>query len=255
MKYLAVDVGNTKIKYAIIDGDIGSITRGATTEIDSIAEEIAQVRLPVALASVRPGAADKIKSALDSQGGKLLVEIKSDIARPVTGFYTGMGADRIADVAGAWSFWATRRPVAVVGLGTGTTITTVDSDGVFQGGLTTLGLGPICKTLTEALPALPPIDPKQVGTVKPGFDVYSALCHGTVAAHIGLIEHWVKIFKEKLGHELRIVATGGWSELIGAKTKCIDHVEPLLTFQGIKAIVADLSSGAHESLCEQRTNS
>lgn len=238
LKYLAVDVGNTNIKFAIIDGDIGSITSGATAMIDTVAEEVAAIGLPVALCSVRPGAADKIKSVLHKHCGSLLIEIKSDIQRPVSGFYAGMGADRIADVAGAWGESDQQRPVAVIGMGTGTTITTVGADGIFRGGLTTLGLGPICKTLTEALPALPPIDPKQVSEVQPGFDVYSALCNGTVAAHIGLIEQWVKIFKEKLGDDLMVVATGGWSELIGPMTQCIDQVEPALTFKGIRTIVA-----------------
>ncbi len=238
MKYLAVDVGNTNVKFATVDGAISGITSGATAEIDSVAEEIARVGLPVALCSVRPGAADKIKAAILKQGGSLLLEIKCDIQRPVSEFYTGMGADRIAAVAGAWDQYARQRPVAVIGLGTATTITTVGKDGRFCGGLTTLGLGPICKSLTEALPALPPIDPANVTSVEPGFDVYSALCNGTVGAQVGLIEYWVKMFKQRLGEELLVVATGGWSELISPMTQYIDQVDPMLTFKGIRTIVS-----------------
>ncbi len=240
MKYIAVDVGNSDIKIATIDGEIGEIERSPTSNVDMVAEEVAQRNLPVALCAVRPGAAEKFKSALNRYDGSLLLEVNRTITRPVSGFYEGMGADRIADVAGARALYGRDRAIAVVGLGTGTTITTIDADGVFSGGLTTLGLGPICKTITEALPALPPIDPRTVVDVIPGFDVYSALCHGTVAAHVGLVEYWVKIFKDQLGQDLVIVATGGWSELIGKFTSSINHVNPLLTFEGIQSIVSCL---------------
>lgn len=235
MKLLAVDVGNTNTKRCVItDGDLGEVLTEPTVQIDEVAEAIASTDLPVGLSSVRPRAADKIKAALAKRGSQLALEIDYSVARPVSGFYQGMGADRIADVAAAWSL-AEKRQVAVIGLGTGTTITAVSGAGNFLGGFTTLGLGPICKVLTEALPALPPIDPCQTGGFRPAFDAHSALCRGTVLAHLGLIEKWVSILRTELG-DFMVIATGGWSSLIAPLSSCIESVHPHLTLCGIWTI-------------------
>ncbi len=237
MKLLIVDVGNTDIKRAVATGDtLGEVTRNPTKDIGRIAEEIANAGMPVALSCVRPAAADVIKAALSNCGVPLVVEVNANVTDPVSGFYAGMGADRVANIAGAWTELGRASPVAVVALGTGTTITAVSADGRFSGGFTTLGLGPICQSLTEALPALPAIDPNDVSDLNPGFDVYSALCRGTVAGHVGLIEKWVSILGAELGPGMMVVATGGWSQLIGPMTTCIERIDPLLTLKGILAI-------------------
>jgi type III pantothenate kinase len=154
----------------------------------------------------------------------------------VSGFYSGMGSDRIADIIAAWSEFGQKTPVAVIGLGTATAITAASADGKFRGGFTTLGLEPLCQSLTTALPALPPIDPRKVSDIKPRFDVYNALCSGTVAGYLGIIEKWVSILKDELGSDLTVIATGGWSEFIGPKTNCVHKIDPLLTVKGILAI-------------------
>ncbi len=234
MEILAVDVGNSEIKRAIIlDGKIDTVTRDPTTEINRVAEEIAFGHLPVALASVRIDASNRIKTALEDQGRKLALEISSKIDNPVSGFYSGMGADRIADISAAWSEYDGKRPVVVIGLGTATTVTSSSTSGMFKGGFITLGLGAVCSALTEALPELPAIDPRQAKTLEPGTDVYSSICRGTVSAHVGIVEEWITVFKRTLGDDLAVVATGGWSELIGPMCCCVEKVDPLLTLRGI----------------------
>ncbi len=240
LSILAVDVGNTNIKYATIcGGEIGEVRLHPTIEFQSAAQEIAEIGLPVALCSVRREATEEIKSALSARGLPLHVEITSDLSHPVRGFYPGMGADRIAMAAGAVAQVESACPVAVVGLGTGTTITTVSADRKFHGGLTSLGLGPICQTLQNALPQLPPIEPMRFQQLLPGRDVYSALLNGTISGHVGMVEYWVEFFKKELGDQLIVYASGGWSELIGSLTKRIDRVDRLLTFKGIWAIAKD----------------
>lgn len=237
MQLLIVDVGNTDVKRALATGStLGKVTRNKTSDIARIAEEIAKTKIPVALSCVRADASELIKAALSKSGVPLVVEIDATITDPVSGFYKGMGADRIANVAAAWTQLGRTAPAAVVALGTGTTITAVSADGKFSGGFTTLGLGPICQSLTTALPGLPPIDPNDVSDLQPGFDVYSALCKGTVAGHVGLIEKWVSIMGAELGPGMAVIATGGWSQLIGPMTNCIQQIDPLLTLKGILTI-------------------
>ncbi len=246
MQLLIVDVGNTDVKLVVATGDtLGEVTRTPTNEIERIAEDIASAGLPVALSCVRPHAADLIRAALVRCGTPLVLEVKASVSYPVSGFYTGMGADRIADVAAAWTEEGGTTAVAVVGLGTGTTITAVSAEGRFIGGFTTLGLGPICRSLTAALPALPEIDPRGVVDLQPGLDVYSALCRGTVVGHVGLIEKWVNVLRGELGPQMVVVATGGWSQLIGSLTPCVQRIDPLLTLKGILTI----ARGGENRMC------
>ncbi len=234
MNLLAVDVGNSEIKRAIISGGkIENIQRDATAEIGRVAKEIAAQEMPVALSSVRSQANYQINAALAEKGRKLCLLIDSSIQNPVRGFYDGMGADRIADICAAWAEYGGKRPVAVIGLGTATTITAANRDGVFSGGFITLGLGAICSALTDALPELPAIDPRQAKSLEPGTDVYSSICRGTVSAHIGIVEEWIRVFKNKMGDDTAVIATGGWSELIGSQCKLVDKIDTALTLRGI----------------------
>ena len=42
---------------------------------------------------------------------------------------------------------------------------------------------------------------------------------------------------------IRVVATGGFSEIIAGEISCIDYVDKLLTLQGLKYLY-DINSGA-----------
>lgn len=245
MSRILIDIGNSNIKQCVWDGNsFGPVSRRPTSEITDFAEEIAKAELPVAIASVRQGCAEQIQEALVRHKRDRAVIVQSSVVSPVYGFYKGMGADRIADVASAFvSHGGSGKHVAVVGLGTGTAITVVSPAGEFVGGLTTLGLGPIAATLTSALPALPPIDPLNCTELKLGKNIVDALTTGTLAAHVGLVEKWVELVRQQIEGEVCIVATGGWSGRIASFTHCIQHVDPLLTLKGIN-VIAENSSAA-----------
>ncbi len=233
MKLLAVDVGNTEIKRAIIDnGVIGPVKRDPTKEIARVVQEIGFGQLPVGLCSVRKAATEQIKNVLSEKKIELICEVNDAVRNPVSGFYEGMGADRIAEIAAAW-VKHDGKPVLVVGLGTATTCSAASRAGIFKGGFITLGIGALCATLTEALPELPTIDPKNARSVEPGFDTYGSICRGTLSAHVGIVEEWIRMFREEIGDDLVAIATGGWSESIAPYCRSIDETDPLLTLRGI----------------------
>lgn len=237
MKLLAVDIGNSEIKQAVIEnGVVGDVVRTSTTEIDEVARQLVSAKIPIALCSVRSKASAKIREVLAQNKRPPAFEIDSRIEEPISGFYEGIGADRVAEISAAWSEFDGKRPVAVIGLGTATTITSASRAGVFKGGFITLGLGSTCATLTEALPELPAVDPRQARSLEPGFDVYSSICRGTVIAHLGIIDEWVKVFRRQLGDDLAVVATGGWSQLLAPWCYCFEKVDPHLTLRGIWTI-------------------
>ena len=58
---------------------------------------------------------------------------------------------------------------------------------------------------------------------------------GIVFGFAGLVGYIVKkIRREMKLPDMRVVATGGFSEIIAREISCIDHVDKLLTLQGLK---------------------
>ncbi len=234
MKILAVDVGNSEIKRAVIEkGDVGQVERSSTRDSESILKELASSEFPLVLCSVRSHVSRNIRTALESNSKQVALELSAKIHEPVSGFYEGIGADRIADVAAAWEMFEGDRPVVAIDFGTATTITAASRAGKFKGGFITLGLGTICAKLSEALPELPIIDPRQAKSLEPAYDSYGAICRGTVTAHVGIVENWISIFKTELGDDLAVIATGGWSEYLAPLCKSIERTDPHLTLKGI----------------------
>ena len=46
----------------------------------------------------------------------------------------------------------------------------------------------------------------------------------------------VSRMKAEMGDHVTVVATGGLAQLISSATDCIDHVEPMLTLEGLRLI-------------------
>ena len=48
----------------------------------------------------------------------------------------------------------------------------------------------------------------------------------------------VELFKEELGQDARVIATGGLAEVVVGKCRTVDVTDPLLTLDGLKLIYA-----------------
>jgi len=51
-----------------------------------------------------------------------------------------------------------------------------------------------------------------------------------------MVEGMVARYKEELGDNLRVIATGGLAEIIANETKVIEVVNPWLTLEGLRMI-------------------
>jgi type III pantothenate kinase len=51
-----------------------------------------------------------------------------------------------------------------------------------------------------------------------------------------LVEGLVHRFRDELGPEMTVIATGGLASLIASETAVIDAVEPWLTLEGLRVI-------------------
>ena len=247
---LAIDVGNTNITLGLFDDSVLKTTARIATDIgktpDQYAidikgslelhgEEVSQVEDCI-IASVVPQVCAAVSSAVTllcdtvplilGPGVKTGLNIKIDSP-------SQLGADLVAGAVGALHEYT--MPCVVIDMGTATTLSVLDKNGVFLGGSIAAGVRLTLKALTQGTAALPAVN------IAPSHSVIgtntidcmqSGLVYGTAAMLDGLIER----IEEELGSKTTIVATGGLSkDIIPLCRKEIIYNENLL-LDGLRII-------------------
>ena len=253
---LCIDVGKTNIKYGLFEGDeLVTSFRGATDlkrtsdEYGTILTNMLSIK-GIAPSSIRGAIMSSVVPALNYTishmcAGYLGVEplvvgmglktghnLRVDDAREV-------GADRIVnDVAAIRKYGA---PLIVIDFGTATTFNVINENREFIGGAVAPGIRGSMDSLVSGTAKLPRVE---IETPKSaiGKNTTTNMQAGIVFGFAGLVEYMVKKIKREMRRpEMQVVATGGFSEIIARESGCIDHVDKLLTLQGLK-ILYDLNN-------------
>ncbi|MBN2104954.1 type III pantothenate kinase [bacterium] len=145
-----------------------------------------------------------------------------------------VGSDRICNaVAGSLLYGI---PLIVVDLGTATTFDVVSAERVYLGGVIALGLMGASSELHRVAAKLPRVDlvfPKEVVGKTTEKSIQSGLLWGMVALIDGMV---TKIKYEMNWKQAYVVGTGGLASLIAEHSKTIQHVNPVLTLEGMRLI-------------------
>lgn len=247
---LVTDIGNTDITLGVFEGDRLRATWRMATGIHRLTDEYAALLLnllhhrgietsdikDVALCSVVPPLTTTFEHLFQryfnlsplvvAAGVKTGVRILMDNPREV-------GADRIVNAAAAHHLYG--GPVIIADLGTATTFDTVSRDGDYLGGAIAPGIGTAAEALFQRAAKLPLVElippKKAIGT-----DSITALQSGIIFGYVGLVEGLVARIQQELGEKAKVVATGGFAELIAGETTVIDTVNPDLTLIGLRLI-------------------
>ncbi|MFC1950515.1 type III pantothenate kinase [Chloroflexota bacterium] len=247
---LAVDIGNTDTTLGVFENEELRATWHIATVIHRMTDEYAVLLLDllhhqgldksdieeVALCSVVPPLVTTFKDLFQQYfhisplvietGVKTRVRICMDNPREV-------GADRIVNAAAAHHLYG--GPVIITDLGTATTFDTVSKEGDYLGGAIAPGVVTSAEALFAQAAMLPRVElicPKHaVGT-----NTIAAIQSGIVFGYIGLIEGIVARIQQELGKKAKVVATGGYAELIAKETRVIDEVNLDLTLIGLRLI-------------------
>lgn len=247
---LTIDIGNTNITLGVFKQEELHATWRMATTIHRTTDEYAIILLNVlhqreikiadirdiALCSVVPPLTTifeelsqryfHISPLVVGTGVKTGVRIRMDNPREV-------GADRIVNAAAAHHLYD--GPIIITDLGTATTFDTVSGEGDYLGG----AIAPGIETATEALfmqaamlPRVELIRPKQaIGT-----NTITAIQSGLIFGYVGLVEGIIARIQKELGEKAKVVATGGYAELIAKETAVIEVVNPDLTLVGLRLI-------------------
>ena len=247
---LAIDIGNTDTTLGVFEGEELRATWHMATGVHRKADEYAALLLnllhhqgldiaevkDIALCSVVPpliATFDELcqryfnlSPLVVGAGVKTGVRIRMDNPREV-------GADRIANAAAAHHLYG--GPIIITDLGTATTFDTVSKEGDYLGGAIAPGIGTAAEALFMQAAMLP-----RVELVRPklaiGTNTITAMQSGIVFGYVGLIEGIVARIQQELGERAKVVATGGFAEVIAKETAVIDVVNPNLTLIGLRLI-------------------
>jgi type III pantothenate kinase len=148
-----------------------------------------------------------------------------------------IGPDRLANAAAARHRFGA--PVVVVDFGTAVTFDVVDARGNYVGGIIAPGLAAMTDYLHEKTALLPRIRIREFKRAI-GKSTEEAMLVGAVHGYRGLVRGLIAELKRELrARRLPVIATGGYARLIAAKLPEISAVEPDLTLEGLRLMLAD----------------
>ena len=225
---LAIDMGNTNIV-------VGGISEGGTHFLERITTQQGKTDLEYAvdiknileihgytreavegsiLSSVVPPLSPTIQRAVKKSTGRDCILVRHDMN---TGIQIDMdnpshvGADLIVDSVAAVNEYPL--PLAVIDMGTATTIFIVDEKRCFRGGIIHPGLRVSLDSLSSRTAQLPHIDLSSTREII-GKNTIDCMRNGILFGHAGMIDSCLYRMEESLKSSLTAILTGGLAPLI-----------------------------------------
>jgi len=247
---LTIDVGNTNLTLGLYDGErLGPHWRLATDH-DRMPDEYGLQFLgllehgstPLAsvtgicLASVVPQLTQRIVQACGQYLHQEPLVVDAGVKTGIRILYEdprAVGADRVADAVAALRLYG--GPACLIDFGTATTFNAVTKEGEYLGGAIAAGINLAADALFTHTAKLRRIDLQRPPSVI-GRNTVHAMQSGLLFGYVSMAEGMVRRFREELGDDMKVIATGGLAELIGRETRVIDVLAPWLTLDGLRMI-------------------
>ncbi len=247
---LTVDIGNTNITIGAYEGNILSFTARLATEQRKTSDQYAaELMSMLSLYDLDfEEIEDCIIASVVPQVGKSISEAVSKLCHIVPlmlgpGVKTGLnikidnpaqlGADLVAGAVGALDAYT--MPCVVIDMGTASTISVLDRNGTFLGGVIAAGVRLTLKALAEntaQLTSIPIEAPPSVIGANTVECMQSGLVYGTAAMIDGLLDK----IAGQLGETPTVVATGGLSKDIIVHCKNDIIYSENLLLEGLRVI-------------------
>jgi type III pantothenate kinase len=248
---LCIDVGNTNIVMGVFDQEMFIGHWRVRTEKDTTSDELgilicnlfqaSGIKMDgvrgIIISSVVPSLINTlevlsekyfhIKPMVVGHNLKTGMVIRYDNPRDV-------GADRIVNSVAAYEKY--KCSLIIIDFGTATTFDCITADGEWIGGAISPGLiisGEALFSRTSKLPRMEIYSAPKNVIAK---DTVSAMNVGIIFGYAGLVDGLVTRLKKEMGHEVKVIATGGIAPLIAKETTTIDLIDENLTLEGLKLL-------------------
>lgn len=246
---VAFDVGNTRIKCAIVEGEDVSVKFSVRTHpVDTLMSRLRQTQnnpsqkvptdLKAVVSSVCPPANDPLRTFWNATttapiiflGDRLPIPVSRRMSDPAT-----TGTDRLLCALAVREQHGS--PCISIMAGSAITVDLVDSNGEFAGGAIAPGYTLCARALEDGTASLPHVDLNSRGEVV-GRDTTEAINSGINHFCRGGVRSLVKDFARQLKTPPPVVVTGGDAPrlLPLAIDLTVEH-KPMLIFDGIRAVL------------------
>jgi type III pantothenate kinase len=235
---LAIDAGNSRIKWGLHDGKAWVQQSWLqTTAAGVLAGELAGLPPPDAIIASNVAGAAVEEALADALGGfaPAVRWIRGEARQcGVTSSYDvpeRLGSDRWAALIGAWHLF--NGPCAVVNVGTTMTVDALSGDGVFLGGFIVPGVDLMRESLTRGAAQL---------KLQQGMFTYfpastpDAIMSGTLNALAGAIERMLDFMMQAGQVSPLAVLSGGSAEIVAAQLNARCEVVDNLVLEGLLRI-------------------
>ena len=245
-RILAIDIGNTAATVGFYEGgrllEFGSMYYSYIPKYAAkLARSGKKSHLDVVISSVFPKMTYFLKCKLQSIkglkictiGGNLAIKIRHNYSN-----YNDLGVDRKVNIYGAVRMY--RLPMLVIDYGTAITFDYIDSKGVFQGGMIIPGPETAYRALGQRAALLPkglsmPMKAKSFL----GRNTRECMESGILEGYGAMTDELILRFRKRYGKNLRILATGGFAEVIRPYAKHIDTIDPKHSIKSLLALWRD----------------
>ena len=247
---LCIDIGNTNIVVGLYEGERLAAQWRIASDHDRMPDEYAMLLFDlfarsgqdpgsvqgIVVASVVPPLTGTFVDLSERYLGQKPLVVDAGVRTGVRIHYDSprdVGADRVVNAVAVHRIYG--GPACVVDFGTGTTFDAISAEGDYLGGAIAPGIYIAAEALFSRTAKLRRIDiarpPQAIGA-----NTVHAMQSGLLFGYVGLVEGMVARFREELGPDMRVIATGGLAHLIAAETDVIELVDKELTLKGLRLI-------------------
>jgi type III pantothenate kinase len=249
---LAVDIGNTNItiglfkgkhaarkvkiptfSYSLYEKHLKRILKECGIKADDVGHAAISSVVPIALARFIVSLNRSVKCNIRIIG--------RDVEAPIKNMYQEkkeVGQDRLVNAYAARALYG--HPAVVIDFGTAITFDVISKEGDYLGGLILPGIEMGLQSLHKQTALLPKVELKPAKHLI-GTDTESSMQGGILFGYGAMCDGLVEKYRNMLGKDMKVVATGGNAGLIKQYSESIDIVDEDLTLKGLNLITASNS--------------
>lgn len=244
---LAIDIGNSSIKFGIFDADSLVDKLQTQTKRDDTVEKLLFDRLrnvgqrfsrinSICISSVVPEVDDIIRRACREllKVTPVFVDHTFDFGLKIN--YepiTAVGVDRLINASAAVEKYG--KPVIVCSFGTATTIDAVCATTGYLGGAIAPGMNTLAEALFLKTSKLPHVRIEKPDSVI-GKTTVDSIRSGVFFGYLGLVEGIIRRMFDELGETASVVATGGFARTVSDNCELINAVDENLMLDGLRIL-------------------
>ncbi len=240
MKFVAADVGNTRIHFAFYENKKWVSHYSVSSRLSRKKIERALSKhfqnlsgIQIAIASVVPQLGIFLKNYFKKRGAKTTL-IGKDISVPIVNRYQNpkqVGVDRLLNAYAAFEQY--KKEIIVIDFGTAITFDVVSRKGEYLGGVIAPGIEISLEALFQKTALLPKIKLQHPKNWI-GRDTAESIRVGCSVGIGGLCDRVIEAISKKYGMKPLVIATGGYASFMKPYCRRIQKIDPYLILQGIR---------------------